>query len=273
MLIWLGLTYLLLSICYGRVLESSNPKLESNNIVKYDTNAASKGKRPLKPNLNIRNGPAEVMEITAGDGKFIECEAGGTPLPTIHWLKDGKMITQSLYEAMHGEEDEMVPYQLGIGLTRSRLYIDCATSRDAGRYTCIAENKYFRKSRTGEVIVIDSLDGERNAICLAKKAFGTPAKVNLWTHTRLENMGMDVQLVCRGGGDPQPQVIWTGPDKRPLTDPRKYQLLENGDLIIREIEWSDMGGYMCHVTNSEGSDEALVFLYPVLPEKKSVTKE
>lgn len=40
--------------------------------------------------------------------------------------------------------------------------------------------------------------------------------------------------------------------------------MDNGDLIIRNIEWSDMGGYTCRVKNSEGSDETLVFLYPTL---------
>lgn len=40
--------------------------------------------------------------------------------------------------------------------------------------------------------------------------------------------------------------------------------MENGDLIIRNLKWADMGGYTCHVSNSEGSDETLVFLYPTL---------
>lgn len=32
--------------------------------------------------------------MAAGDAKYLECEAGGSPPPTIHWLKDGKKVAQ-----------------------------------------------------------------------------------------------------------------------------------------------------------------------------------
>lgn len=84
------------------------------------------------------------------------------------------VLLQSFYDAIHpgNNEDELLPSKLGLGFTRSRLYIDCATERDAGQYTCVAENQYLRDSKSGQLFVVDSLSGEHNAICLAKKTFG-----------------------------------------------------------------------------------------------------
>lgn len=261
----------LLSFCIGRVMDNASSQ-DIEDKIAFPMKDGTK--RILRPSLSVRKGPAKVEEMVAGDAKYLECEAGGSPPPTIYWMKDGKRLAQSFYEAVHQSEDEddVLPSRLGLGFTRSRLYIDCASTRDAGIYTCVAENEYLRDSKSGDLFVIDSLDGENNAICLAKKTFGSPARVHMWTHTRLEMMGSDVQLFCRPEGDPQPEVIWRGPAGVPLENSRRYQILNNGDLIIRNLEWADMGGYTCRVNNSEGSDETLVFLYPTLPNKNKSEK-
>lgn len=41
------------------------------------------------------------------------------------------------------------------------------------------------------------------------------------------------------------------------------QVLSNGDLLIRNISWKDMGSYTCSCTNDTGVDEISTFLYPV----------
>lgn len=53
---------------------------------------------------------------------------------------------------------------------------------------------------------------------------GSPARVHMWTHTRLEMIGTDVQLFCRPDGDPQPQIIWRGPDDALIENSRRYQV-------------------------------------------------
>jgi len=43
-----------------------------------------------------------------------------------------------------------------------------------------------------------------------------------------------------------------------------YQVLANGDLVIRDVSWTDnMGLYQCVAENTAGSDRVDVFLYPV----------
>lgn len=228
-------------------------------------------RRTLKPSLTIRSAPPEVLAVTASENKILECEAGGNPPPTIHWLKDGKRIPQSLYEAIHPTNDdgnEDVMPVLGLSLTRSRLYIDCIGPREEGTYTCVAENSFTKVSRDTELQIVDWDDADTSAICLAKKSFGSPARIHMWTHTRLELMGSDVQLFCRSDGEPQPKITWLGPEDTPLENSEKYQVMENGDLIIRDIEWDDMGGYTCEVINPQGSDSTLTFLYPTQPDKR-----
>ncbi|KAG8195453.1 hypothetical protein JTE90_002625 [Oedothorax gibbosus] len=259
MFITVELIVFLVPFCLGRVLTSTSSHAFGKKLF-LENKAISATKRQIPPTLNIRNAPSEILEIMAGDNKFLECEVGGTPPPTIHWLKDGLKVSQSMYEA------DVMPSTLGLGFTRSRLFLDCVSPFDAGKYTCVAENEYKRASRTSQVLVEDNLEAENDAICLAKKSFGSPARIQMWTHTRLEIMGTDVQLFCRVSGEPQPRVVWRGPNKKLLVDPKKYQVMPSGDLVIKNIMWSDMGGYICEASNAEGSDEAMVFLYPTMPE-------
>ncbi|CAG2121939.1 unnamed protein product, partial [Medioppia subpectinata] len=62
---------------------------------------------------------------------------------------------------------------------------------------------------------------------------------------------------------------WLGPEDNTLTNSAKYKVLENGDLIIRDLTWDDMGNYMCVAENSHGSDRTSLFLYPTLPEDRN----
>ena len=52
-------------------------------------------KRQLKKtHLRIHGKPPKTLHLQEGDSDFLECQAGGTPAPTIHWLKDGNLIPQ-----------------------------------------------------------------------------------------------------------------------------------------------------------------------------------
>lgn len=266
------LALLLIPSCLGRVLSSNS--IQELGSGKSRTNVKTEKNRLLLPSLNIRNAPPEVIKLSPGENAVLECEAGGNPPPTIHWLKDGKKISQSTYDVLHSTTSDMMDVEpvLGLSFTRSRLFVDCMTFTDHGSYTCVAENTYTRKSKTTQIYVNEPLEEENNAMCLIKKSFGSPARINMWTHTRLEVTGNDVQLFCRSEGQPQPQVTWYGPNDESLVEGRKYQVMENGDLIIRSIEWSDMGGYTCEAQNDEGIDQTLTFLYPTMPEKGELSK-
>lgn len=46
------------------------------------------------PVLKMKVVPPEALSIPIGSNRVLECEAGGNPVPTIHWLKNGKRVSQ-----------------------------------------------------------------------------------------------------------------------------------------------------------------------------------
>lgn len=67
-------------------------------------------------------------------------------------------------------------------------------------------------------------------------------------------------------------VSWTLPnDKLVGTDRKdKYEILESGDLLIKDLNWGDMGSYVCTVSDEQSSDSISSFVYPAAV--KSSTK-
>lgn len=62
----------------------------------------------------------------------------------------------------------------------------------------------------------------------------------------------------------QPSLTWTLPDDRQVDGSfaGKYEVLESGDLLIRDLRWSDMGTYVCSVADEQSSDSISTFVYP-----------
>jgi len=76
-----------------------------------------------------------------GSSVSFRCEAFGSPIPVVHWLKNGERISQ------HGTEDIGISEEatanvgrttLNEGGTVGVLKIDSASASDAAKYTCVA---------------------------------------------------------------------------------------------------------------------------------------
>lgn len=104
--------------------------------------------KPISQNyVKFRRLPPKEFSAALGSTITIECEAGGSPPPTIHWLKNGKRILQSELESNQLDEisfDDQL--ENALSFTRSRLFIDCADDFDQAIYTCVAENVFSRIS-------------------------------------------------------------------------------------------------------------------------------
>lgn len=59
-------------------------------------------------------------------------------------------------------------------------------------------------------------------------------------------------------------VSWSSPDFKPISHEQKdkFEILETGDLLIKDLRWEDMGNYVCTVSNELGSDTVSTFVYP-----------
>lgn len=59
-------------------------------------------------------------------------------------------------------------------------------------------------------------------------------------------------------------VQWTLPDESlvGVDQKDKYEILDTGDLLIKDLRWADMGSYVCSVSDEQGSDSVSSFVYP-----------
>ncbi|XP_041370797.1 zwei Ig domain protein zig-2-like [Gigantopelta aegis] len=234
---------------------------------KKQNSAASKRSSPsdVGPKLFFKGRPLkETVGVGHLDSLVLECQAGGSPNPTIHWLKDGKPIDQ-LQQTGADHEDTVgqdgLPL-LRLSSTKSRLTINCVTPADEGLYACVAETNYQRISQTTTVKLDDSSYNDLEE-CVVKKALrGEPAKITMWTSTRMEFQKNNVQIYCRADGIPKPRVRWYDVSGKLIEDGRHYKIVDNGDLIIKNIGWMNMGVYTCVADNANGSDKIETFLYP-----------
>lgn len=91
---------------------------------------------------------------------------------------------------------------------------------------------------------------------------GVPARISMWTHNKLVPMGASTVLVCRAEGSSS-GISWLFEGTQ-ISDSEadRVRVRENGDLELKNVQWGDMGGYVCRAENEIGSDSQVAFLYP-----------
>lgn len=141
-------------------------------------------------------------------------------------------------------------------VTASKLVLPCVTPNRSGEYKCLANNGY-QKLETALTVSV-----EGNAKCVHTHSGPT---ISMWTDGRFERSGAAVQLFCRVDGSLQPKITWYNEENSQLNDFKKYEVLENGDLLIHSAQWEDLGVYTCVATNEYGQDRVSAFFYPTEP--------
>lgn len=59
-------------------------------------------------------------------------------------------------------------------------------------------------------------------------------------------------FTCAATGDPQPSIFWMRNNEIIDINQNKYKIIDNGSLLIENIEESDRGYYECMAKNSDG---------------------
>uniref|UniRef100_A0A8B9T3P6 receptor protein-tyrosine kinase n=1 Tax=Anas platyrhynchos TaxID=8839 RepID=A0A8B9T3P6_ANAPL len=142
-----------------------------------DSSSEEKEADNTKPNRTSTPSPA------AKTVKF-KCPSGGTPNPTLRWLKNGKE-----FKPDHRIGGYKVRYATW------SIIMDSVVPSDKGNYTCIVENKYGSINHTYQLDVVER--SPHRPILQA----GLPANKTV-------ALGSNVEFVCKVYSDPQPHIQW-----------------------------------------------------------------
>nr|XP_033816119.1 hemicentin-1 isoform X1 [Geotrypetes seraphini] len=183
---------------------------------KYDLNVH------VPPSILGDLGMPENVSVVEKTPVMLTCEASGIPLPSITWLKEGRLI---------GPSSSIRILAGGRTLRLMQAAVD-----DAGSYTCIVTNAAGeeRKHFNLHVLVPPSIAGENN-----------PEDVKVKERA-------SVTLSCEVAGMPVPQIAWLK-DGHPLPQDQEHRILSGGrHLQISNAQVADTGRYTCIASNAAG---------------------
>ncbi|KAK1135628.1 hypothetical protein K0M31_000216 [Melipona bicolor] len=223
-------------------------------------------RKPVEPWTSIIQNPVNGIETTLGSRVELECKATGSPPPEIFWFTGSgsyedlatyvKASTHSLYDP--AEEWK------GVARINSKLVIECVTPDDAGLIYCASVSAREVKISTPTVLLVNHEGSTGN--CSSE----SDPIITLYAPTLIANIGTTVILPCRASGKPTPQITWLDNYNLPVSASTnlRHRVLDSGDLLIEELVWEDMGGYMCQVKSKNQQQVVSTFLYPLRPENE-----
>jgi len=255
--------YIIISLCLAVSVRSlalqGNAALEDtkkDDSSRIEDNKSRINKRSIfmqesKASFSLVESPNELTMSSAYGTSEIECAVQGSNYPRIEWLKDGQILNNDI-------EDDSLDLMVDSAVlvkVKSALVIPCSQPSQSGVYTCIGDDGVKRISGETQLNVQDS----PNSVMLDSCSVSSSEPVILqWTRTYLGNQGSAAVLLCRGPG----KKSWFRSSNKPLNS-NKYKVLHNGDLLISELGWLDMGDYTCEVNINHQVYKLTSFVYPM----------
>uniref|UniRef100_A0AAY4BRG0 Ig-like domain-containing protein n=1 Tax=Denticeps clupeoides TaxID=299321 RepID=A0AAY4BRG0_9TELE len=196
---------------------------------------------PLR--VNILAKPAKIEQKTLADQNImhgsslkIDCVSSGLPYPQIQWaLPDGTMINSVMTHTGSSSRRS----RRYVVFDNGTLYLNDIGMHEEGDYTCYAENQIGKDEMKVHVKVVAHMPVIRN------RTYGVVQVL----------YGESVSLKCSAKGDPTPVILWFSPSNRAISSTSdKYQLHNDGTLVIQKAQRFDGGNYTCLARNSAGQD-------------------
>lgn len=216
--------------------------------------------------LTFQKAPAKLVEARQHGQTVLECSAAGSPAPSLTWYKNGQPLVKVpeivLYPGLSSNQvqEQEIQNKNSLAVTHAKLELDCVTENDAGFYECVASQGEKTETVATEVRVASYGGGQP---CQPKSMSSCPPMISQHYQTYMLEMGYDAHLKCVTIG--RHLTIWLGPDEQPITDNDKFKIMPDGSLIIHDLDFSDMGAYVCVAKNKYGHAMAETFVYPVAP--------
>ncbi|XP_044742143.1 neuroglian [Chrysoperla carnea] len=214
---------------YGKSLKIKHVTFEDQGAYTCEASNGVGHAQSYSISLSVLSSPYFTREpefVNAADDETVEihCEAKGIPDPDIKWIHNGRPIAES-------------PPNPRRKVSSNTIRIERLQANDTGNYGCNATNVHGYVYKDVYINVL-SLPPE------ITEPPGHESTVDLRT----------VTLRCRAFGAPKPEVKWLHGGLE-LTGGR-YNILENGDLEIRDVAFSDSGNYTCFAINKFGKQDA-----------------
>ncbi|KAK0156100.1 Matrix-remodeling-associated protein 5 [Merluccius polli] len=173
--------------------------------------------------------------VTYGQNFQVDCVATGLPNPEVSWsLPDGTVINNALQS-----DDSGVRNRRFVIFDNGTLLLQQMGKKDEGDYTCYAKNKL------GE-------DEKKVSVKVAPNAPKIRPESHLLATARL---GESANFVCQATGEPRPRILWISPGHHIISvSSDRYQVMENGILVVKRVTLADQGKYTCIARNPSGED-------------------
>ncbi|XP_058890387.1 fibroblast growth factor receptor 3-like isoform X1 [Acipenser ruthenus] len=192
-----------------------------------------------------------LLAVPAANTVRFRCQAAGNPIPTIHWLKNGKE-----FKGEHRIGGIKLRHQ------QWSLVMESVVPSDRGNYTCIVENKQGSISHTYQLDVLER--SPHRPILQA----GLPANQSVV-------LGSNVEFHCKVYSDAQPHIQWLkhievngskyGSDGVPYVTILKSWISKKAEadakLALYNVTEQDVGEYHCRASNFVGYAEKLFWLH------------
>jgi len=253
--------YILISLCLAVSVRSlaleRNAAVDDTKKDEYEDRKIHINKRSIfmpqsSASFSLVESPNELTMSSAYARTDIECAVQGSNYPRIEWLKDGQLLNNEI-------DDDSLDLMIDSAVlvkVKSALVIPCSYPSQSGVYTCVGDDGVKRISGTTELHVDES---SSNSIMTEVCSESSSEPVILqWTRTYLGNQGSVAILLCRGPGNKS----WFRSSNKSLNNSR-YKVLHNGDLMISDLDWRDMGDYTCEVTLNDQIYQLTAFVYPM----------
>ncbi|KAK8743667.1 hypothetical protein OTU49_001198 [Cherax quadricarinatus] len=179
----------------------------------------------------------EVENKAEGETAVFYCESAGKPPPKQYWIYNGMPI-------------EKAPPNPRRIVERNKITIYNLTKADTGNYGCNASNEHGYVYK--DVYV--------NVLALPPDIRVPPSNIQSVD-------GQQVNMTCRVFGAPKPRITWIR-DGLELTGGR-FQVTNDGDLVIKDVSFTDAGDYTCFAENKFGHQRAAGSL--VVKERTRIT--
>ncbi|XP_054733285.1 neural/ectodermal development factor IMP-L2 isoform X1 [Anastrepha obliqua] len=206
--------------------------------------------------------PTKLLQ-TLGQSIEIVCEVMGSQVPTVQWVVGNVPLSE-----IDSIESNVISESPATAIVRVRsVHIIDHMLSEARTYTCVGRTG--GKTIYSSTIVYPQPD-MKDLVQVRDKPFPGPQKPRIVYNEKLhlDLVDSNILLPCKVHARPRAEVFWMNGEGKLIEQNHRFKVLPNGDLLISNIQWEDMGAYRCIARNALGKDTADTFVYPVLKEDK-----